>query len=54
MAEECTIGVGSHSNFGTFVTRGYSKTSLGFGTIDKFGLTQPTTLKKIITNLEPV
>ena len=31
MAEECTIDVGSHSNFGTFVTVGIRKRLLDLG-----------------------
>ena len=51
MAAECTINVGFHSNFGRFRQSGHSKTPLRLAIINGFRSTQPTTLKKIITNL---
>ena len=51
MAVECTINVGFHSNFARFRQNGHSNTPLGLAIINEFRSTQPTTPKKIITNL---
>ena len=43
--------VGFHSDFGRFRQSGLSKTPLRLAIISEFRSTQPTTPKKIITNL---